>query len=54
MSAICFVIALICFAVRCFGGAIGNLDLIALGLVFMAAGHLLGGGTINWIRERVA
>lgn len=54
MGAICFVIALICFAVKTFGGHIGTLDLIALGLTFLAAGHLLGGGLVTWIRKQVA
>lgn len=54
MSALFFVLELVCFVVKCFGGAIGSLDLIALGLAFMAAGHLLGGGTVDWVRKRIA
>lgn len=54
MAAICFVIALICFAVKTFGGHIGSIDLIAFGLTWMAAGHLLGGGAITWIRKQIA
>lgn len=53
MAAIMFVLALICFAVKTFSGHIGNIDLLALGLTFMAAGHLLGGGAIAWVRSKV-
>lgn len=53
MGALCFLIALVCFVVETFGGRIGSLNLIAFGLAWMAAGHLLGGGVVNWIKARV-
>lgn len=42
MSAILLLIAVICFAVKVFNGHIGDIDLIALGLVFFAASFLVG------------
>lgn len=54
MAVIWFVLALICFGVKTFDGHIGSLDLIALGLTFMAAGHLLGGNVVTWIKKQVS
>lgn len=54
MSALCYLIALVCFVVRTFGGSIFGLDLIAFGLAWVAAGLLLGGGTVDWVRKRIA
>lgn len=42
MQAILLVIAIVCFAVKVFNGHIGDIDLIALGLVFFAAAFLVG------------
>jgi hypothetical protein len=42
MSAILLLIAVVCFAVKVFNGHIGDIDLIALGLVFFAASFLVG------------
>jgi len=36
-------LALVCFLVALFGGHIGTLDLVVLGLAFLAAGLLMGG-----------
>lgn len=52
MSAICFVIAVILFAVKTFGGDVGGLDLLALGLMFVALGLLLGSGVVGWVQSR--
>lgn len=41
MGAVCFLIATIIFAVATFGGSIGEISLIAAGLMFTAAGLLL-------------
>ena len=38
----CALLALVCFLVALFGGHIGSLDLVTLGLAFVAAALLLG------------
>lgn len=42
MAALVLLLAVICFAVDTFGGHIGSLDLIALGLALFAASFLIG------------
>lgn len=44
MGAVCFIIALVLFVVAAFDGHIGSLNLVPLGLAFLAGGHILGGG----------
>lgn len=53
MAAVCFLLATVVFAVDLFGGRVGNLDLIALGLTLVALGLTLGAGAVSWVRSRV-
>jgi hypothetical protein len=47
-------LALICFVVALFGGSLGSIDLVTLGLAFVALHLLIGGwpfgGTLPWRR----
>jgi hypothetical protein len=40
--------ALICFVIALFGGHIGSISLVTLGLCFIAAHLLFGGGWTPW------
>lgn len=42
MSAFMLLVAVVLFAVRTFGGHVGGLDLLSLGLAFFAASFLVG------------
>lgn len=44
MSAILALVACIIFAVAAFDGHIGSLNLVPLGLAFLAAAHVIAGG----------
>lgn len=53
MNVLCFIIAAIVFAVGVFKGRIGDLNLVYLGLFFIALGLAFSGGVVGWVKERV-
>ena len=42
-------LALLCFVVSLFGGSIGGVDLITLGLAFIAAAMLVGNWPLGYV-----
>lgn len=42
MAAVCYLIAVLLFGLATFGGAVGSLNLVPLGLMFVALGLLVG------------
>ena len=45
-------LALLCFLLALFGGSIGGLDLVTLGLAFIAAAMLVGNWPMGYVTSR--